>query len=63
MCIPVKNNLCKTPPNARYFYIVEKNRHIVDRERLDSQKKIIFVVIFLSERTMRCDAAFGNGHY
>lgn len=59
MCIPLKNNLCRTPPNARCLYTVEKNKHIVDR--LDSQIKLC-TVIFLTETMIPqlCDAAFSN---
>lgn len=42
MCILLKNNFCNTSPNAGGLYTVEKKKkkkHVVDKKRLDSQKK------------------------
>lgn len=33
MCIFFKNNLCKTTPDARCLYTLEKNQCIVDRKK------------------------------
>lgn len=48
MCIPFKNNLCKTTPDARCLYTLPKNKCIVGRKKLNSKKKLR--VILLIER-------------